>query len=354
MAKAPRIDNAPLDPRYPGFFRIPGTTTFLKIGGYFKTDFIYDGKPAGSAESFIPSSFPTGAPGVNNSTLSIRPTRMNLDFRVPVKALGDVRFFVEGDLFGSNATSPRLRHVYTQVKNLLIGQTFSNFMDPDAGPDTLDFQGPNGQVSIRNPQIRYSAKLGETSSLRFSVEKPSSDVAFKTPEFSALPNSPTPDFVVTFRHEYGSGHLQLGSLFRDISAYLPNGERDSVFGWGLNFAGAQKLGKKDTFTYQAAYGPGIQRYLNDTSGLGIDAAVVSSYQQYLRALPTTATLLRLPALVVREGPVERRLYGFVQVNNTAYQPGSTFHTERLHGRQPDLESVYGSLSAWAASSFTAG
>ena len=34
---APRIDNAPLDPKFPGFFRLPGTSTFLKIGGYFKT-----------------------------------------------------------------------------------------------------------------------------------------------------------------------------------------------------------------------------------------------------------------------------------------------------------------------------
>jgi hypothetical protein len=45
---------------------------------------------------------------------------------------------------------------YTQVKNFLIGQTFSNFQDPDSGPDTLDFQGPNSQVAIRNPQIRYT------------------------------------------------------------------------------------------------------------------------------------------------------------------------------------------------------
>src|SRR5262249_42871751 len=53
---APRIDNEPLDPRYPGYFRLPGTRTFLKIGGYFKTDFIYDLKPAGVQERFIPSS----------------------------------------------------------------------------------------------------------------------------------------------------------------------------------------------------------------------------------------------------------------------------------------------------------
>src|SRR5206468_5957250 len=97
------------------------------------------------------------------------------DFLVPVSS-SSVRFFMEFDLFGSNATTPRLRHAYAQVANFLVGQSFSNFMDPDAGPDTLDFQGPNSQVSIRNPQLRYSIPLAEKTSLAFSVEKASSDV----------------------------------------------------------------------------------------------------------------------------------------------------------------------------------
>src|SRR6185295_16707113 len=138
----------------------------------------YDGKPAGEPGRFVPSSFPTGQPGVNNAIFSIRPTRMNFDFRVPVKALGDVRFYVEADLFGSNSTTPSLRHAYTQARNFLIGQTFSNFMDADAGPDQLDFQGPNAQILTRNPQIRYTLALAKKTSFSFSVEKPSSDVAF--------------------------------------------------------------------------------------------------------------------------------------------------------------------------------
>jgi len=149
---AARFNNVPLDPKYRGFFRLPGTQTMLKIGGYFKTDFIYDLKPAGNTDSFIPSSIPIPTVvGVNNATVSVRPTRLSLDFRIPSATLGDVRFYLEGDLFGTNATTPRLRHAYAQAKNLLVGQTFSNFMDPDGFPDTLDFQGPNGMVSIRNP-----------------------------------------------------------------------------------------------------------------------------------------------------------------------------------------------------------
>jgi hypothetical protein len=321
---SPRIDNAPLDPKFPGFFRLPGTQTFLKIGGYFKTDFIYDGKPAGDPEKFIPSSMPFGMPGANNTTVSVRPTRMNLDFRVPVKALGDVRFYVEADLFGSSSTTPRLRHAYTQAKNFLIGQTFSNFQDPDAGPDGLDFQGPNSLVSIRNPQLRYTLGLAKRNSLAFSVEKASSDVAFKTPEFSALPNAPAPDGTVKFRHEYDGGHIQAAGLFRGVSAYLPNGNSDSVFGWGVMIAGAHKVAGKDTFVYQAAYGHGMERYVNDTSGLGIDAAVVSTYEHYLRALPVVAPYFGYQHYwgnKVRSNVI----YGFDQVNNTAYQSGSTYH-----------------------------
>ena len=321
---APRVNNAPLDPKYPGFFRLPGTDTFLKIGGYFKTDFIYDGKPAGIPDSFVPSSFPTGAPGVNNTTVSVRPTRMNLDFRVPTQALGDIRFFVEADLFGTNATTPRLRHAYTQAKNFLIGQTFSNFQDPDAGPDQLDFQGPNAQVSLRNPQVRYTFALAKKTSFALAVEKASSDVAFKTAEFSALPNSPSPDGTVKLRQEFKSGHIQVSGLFRDVAAYLPNGKSDAVFGWGVNLAGAQRVIGKDTLTYQFAYGHGMERYVNDSSGLGIDAAVVSTYQPYLRALAETATYFGYQhywASKVRSSVI----YGFAQVNNTAYQPAGTFH-----------------------------
>ena len=321
---AARVNNAPLDPKFPGFFRLPGTSTFLKIGGYFKTDFIYDGKPAGDSERFIPSTIPLGLPGANNSIVSIRPTRMNLDFRVPVKALGDVRFYVEADLFGSNSTTPRLRHAYTQAKNFLIGQTFSNFQDPDAGPDGLDFQGPNSQVSIRNPQLRYTLELTKKTSFSFSVEKASSDLAFKTPEFSALPNSPSPDGTVKFRQSTSGGHIQVAALFRSISAYLPDGKTDSVFGWGVSLAGAQKVIGKDMFTYQVAYGAGMQRYVNDTSGLGIDAAIVSNYQKYLRAVPLIAPYFGYQhywATRFRSSAI----YGFAQVNNTAYQSGSTYH-----------------------------
>jgi len=274
---AARFDNVPLDPKYHGFFRLPGTQTLLKIGGYFKTDFIYDFKQAGNAESFIPSSFPIPqVAGVNNSTVSIRPTRLSLDFRVPTTMVGEVRFYVEGDLFGTNSTTPRLRHAYAQAKNFLVGQTFSNFMDPDAFPDTLDFQGPNGMVSVRNPQIRYGLALSPSTTFYISVEKPSSDIAFKTPQFSSQPNAPSPDGAIRLRQEFEGGHFQAAAIFRSISAFLANGKTDSTFGWGVNVSSGFKTIGRDNIILAVAAGHGISRYLQDTSGLGIDAEVSSA------------------------------------------------------------------------------
>lgn len=315
---AARYDNVPLDPKYKGFFRLPGTQTLLKIGGYFKTDFIYDFKPAGNTDSFIPSSIPIPATvGVNNSTVSIRPTRLSLDFRIPSTTFGDVRFYVEGDLFGTNATTPRLRHAYAQVRNVLIGQTFSNFMDPDGFPDTLDFQGPNGMVSIRNPQLRYGIALSPRTTFYVSVEKPSSDITFKTPQFSSQPNAPSPDGAIRLRQEFERGHFQVAAVFRSIAAFVPttpNPKTDSVFGWGVNVSTGVKTFGKDNVIFAVAAGHGISRYLQDSSGLGIDAepnsptslkatpaiGVEAAYQHYwLKRLRSSA------------------IYSYAAVDNTA-------------------------------------
>jgi len=344
---APRFDNVPLDPKYTGFFRLPGTQTILKIGGYFKTDFIYDLKPAGNTDSFIPSSIPIPtAVGVNNATVSIRPTRLSLDFRVPSTRIGEVRFYVEGDLFGTNATTPRLRHAYAQAGNFLVGQTFSNFMDPDAFPDTLDFQGPNGMVSVRNPQLRYGFALSPSTTFYIAVEKPSSDVAFKTPQFSAQPDAPSPDGTIRLRQEFEGGHFQVAGLFRSIAAYLPDGRSDSVFGWGVNASVGLKTFGKDNTIFAVAAGHGISRYLQDTSGLGIDAEpTLTGTTAHLEATPAVgveAAYQHYWAKTLRSSA----FYSYAAVNNTALATAATYN----HGTYTGANLIwnpYGSLNIGA-------
>jgi len=306
-------------------------------------------KPAGNTDSFIPSSFPIPeVVGVNNATVSIRPTRLNLDFRVPTTKIGDVRFYLELDMFGTNATTPRLRHAYAQAKNFLVGQTFSNFMDPDAFPDTLDFQGPNGMVSIRNPQLRYGFALSPSTTFYVSVEKPSSDIIFKTPQFSSQPNAPSPDGAIRLRQEFERGHFQISGLFRSIAAFLPNGRTDSVFGWGINVATGFKTFDKDNVIFAVAAGHGISRYLQDTSGLGIDA------EPALSATSTTAHLQATPAVGVEAAYQHfwlktlrsSAVYSYAAVNDTNLAAATTYNHATYTGANV-IWNPYGSLNVGA-------
>jgi hypothetical protein len=325
---------------------LPGTQTILKIGGYFKTDFIYDMKPAGNTDSFIPSSIPIPAVvGVNNATVSIRPTRLSLDFRVPGAKVGEVRFYVEADFFGTNSTTPRLRHAYAQVRNFLVGQTFSNFMDPDGFPDTLDFQGPNGMVSIRNPQLRYGFALSPSTTLYIAVEKPSSDVIFKTPQFSDQPNAPSPDGTVRVRQEFERGHIQIAGLFRSIAAFLPDGRSDSVFGWGVNASGGVKTSGKDNVILAVAAGHGISRYLQDTSGLGIDAEPATPASPHLQATPAVGVEAAYQHYW-RKALRSSAIYSYAAVNNTDLSAATTYNHATYTGTNL-IWNPYGSLNIGA-------
>jgi DcaP outer membrane protein len=325
---AARFNNVPLDPKYQGFFQLPGTQTILKIGGYFKTDFIYDLKAAGNADSFIPSSFPIPQPvDIQNTTVSIRPTRLSLDFRVPYTKVGEVRFYLEGDFFGTTSTTPRLRHAYAQARNFLIGQTFTNFMDPDAFPDGLDFQGPNGMVSLRNPQFRYGIALNPSTTFYISLEKPSSDVIFTTAQFTSQPEAPAPDGTVRLRKEFERGHIQVAGLFRSIGAFVAPGvdqKTGSVFGWGINTSLGFNTFGRDNLIFAVAAGHGISRYIQDTSGLGIDAEPASGVTTHLVATPAVgieASYQHYWTKRLRSSAI----YSYAAVNNTDLAAPDTYN-----------------------------
>lgn len=319
-----RLYNVPLDPKYSGYFVLPGTQTLMRIGGYAKSDFNYDLRPAGNAEEFVPATIPVpGVASTNNSTVSIRPTRLTADFRIPKSAAGDVRMYFEGDFFGTNATSFRLRHAYAQVANIVVGQTFSNFTDGDTWPDTLDFEGPNSILNARNPQARYGFPVGPGSSVYVSVEKPTSDIAFTVNAGTATATSPAPDGTVRYRYEAERGHIQLAALFRDVAAYLPDSRHVSTLGWGVSSSGLWRL-KSDNLVYQIAYGQGISRYINDTSGLGLDASPKSVSDPSLKATPAFAPYVAYQHYWT--GKVRSTgTFGYVLIQNSAFDAPSTYH-----------------------------
>ena len=142
---AARINNEPMDRAMRGYFRLPGTGTLVKLGGFIKTDVFYDTNQAGTYYgAYVPSSFPDSPqPHTQNATVSARPSRFFTEFLQPVhQGEGTVKGYLEFDFLGNyERTSLRLRQFYAQYKNILAGQAWSAFGDPDAFPDTLEFEG---------------------------------------------------------------------------------------------------------------------------------------------------------------------------------------------------------------------
>lgn len=328
----PRVDNAPIDPTLKGFFRIPGTETIMKIGGYAKADFIYDTKPIGSFDYFVTSAIPTSGPDTQRGsqfTAHAKQTRVNVDFRRDTSA-GSARLFFEGDWFGdaSFGFDPgsyrfRLRHAFGQVENFAAGYSFSAFMDNDALPDTLDFEGPGAAPFLLLAGARYIFKPSAHTNISIAAEAPQAEIT--TPLGAG--KSTAPDLSVRARYEADAGHVQLSGLWRRLAWRSGAGPSDSTNGYGVNLAGSLKTVGDDYLVAGAVWGKGIARYVSDLAGSGLDAVVdpsgnlqaLEEYGGYAGYTHYWTSKLRSTGVV-----------GYLGMGNKPYQSGTSFDSSQYY------------------------
>jgi hypothetical protein len=234
----------------------------IKIGGYVKVDLIHDFDAIGSTDSFDPRTIPTDGSDGENTRMHARQTRLNLDVNMPTS--GDpMRFFVEGDFFGSG-NAFRLRHAYGTNGALLAGQTWSSFMDEDGMPETLDFESPIGFPQIRQAQLRYTNKLDGGDSYAFSIEDPASVIEAPT-GVDGHAEEPIPDVTANYIWKNKHGHVQV-SAFGGVASFNPDvGSADTVPLWGLNLSTKFATFGDDSAIFQFTYGDGVGRYRGGTT-----------------------------------------------------------------------------------------
>src|SRR6266478_901383 len=237
---------------FPRSFLIPGTDTSIRVGGFtdMTIDYWLSGGPAnGNITTTVGASGQLSAvpldihgqivpgfpmPGnlvpVNTAhsrghvySESSRESRLNVETRTPT-AWGEARTFLEFDFAGTNnfntgtasggsanttlGTSdsliPRLRFAYGTLGGFLAGQANSNFADPDANAEVLDFGGPIGQAGLsRIPQVRYTVAGPWGSAWSAALETPETDLLTPAGAISSdgniggttNANSPGPQFV---------------------------------------------------------------------------------------------------------------------------------------------------------------
>jgi hypothetical protein len=244
---------------------IPGTKTRVKAGGYVKLDLIHDFKPIESPDFFDVSKIPTDGSEGESTHLNVKETRLLADVRSPLRA-GEIKMYVEGDFYGSGGAF-RIRHAYAEIGGkLLAGQTWSNFMDEDIIPNTLDFEKPAAYAFVRHPLVRYRHQFSESTYLAVAVEEPSTNA--QAPPQPGEFESPLPDLTARVRLSRSWGHVQASGFAGKLTYRYTAGGKEEVALFGCNLSGAFNLLKKDRLSYQVLYGPGAARFRG-----GLSAAV---------------------------------------------------------------------------------
>jgi len=240
----------------PDGFRV-GLFTF-RPGGRIKLDMIKDYDAITSEDSFDPRTIVVPSEDGGNSRLHARETRLFLDIRGKVGAdAKELQMYVEGDFYGSG-NAFRLRHAYGKYGGLLAGQTWTNFLDPDNFPNTIDFESPMAFPSFRQAQVRYTAKLNDQTAWAVSVEDNNSSIT--NPDVPGKAEYPHPDLTTSIRFGGSRGHA-FASAFLGKGRYRPTvGDEDNVTLWGSLLSGRLKTYKSDYVYGQFTFGDGVGRY----------------------------------------------------------------------------------------------
>lgn len=278
---------------FPGTYLVPGTNTSLKFYGFIHLDGIFDFNPIASTDDFVTSSIPIPQGRGQNLVLTPRYTRLGFMSYTPTSVNGwTVQTKLEMDFFNGNTSDGfgsfpiRLRFAWIDWGYFRVGQDASVFMDYDVFPNVLDYEGPPGMVLMRQPVIRITVPIGDNVRWAVALEQPFSDI-ITSPDGKNIQD--VPDLTSHVRYDSGLGHVQVSGLLRKIENLPAVGDHQPRAGWGVNltgdfFAWAALLGtnpdrkenptalERSRFLGQYAVGYGINRYIQDVNGFGLDAA----------------------------------------------------------------------------------
>lgn len=247
---------------------IPATDTQYLIGGYVQLDGLVTRKKQDGDEedTFIASTIPFG-PADADYRLSVRQSQINWLSRTPT-SLGPVWTRLEANLFPLDGkTAPALNQLFVRLDDrVIVGKTYSTFMDDGILPTTLDYNGPSGVTFVRQWLARGSIPFGSGWALVASVEESQADLDAGGASISVHADARRPDLAARVRYEGDFGHLQLAGLSRSIkvTAESPLGTRNwNVNGTGVSLSGSLNTFDDDTLLWQAVTGKGVGRYFND-------------------------------------------------------------------------------------------
>jgi len=260
-----------------------GDTEFT-YGGYIKLDTMWSDYSAGASagtsvgrDFYVPSTLTVGDDDSSDAVFDMhaRQSRFNfgtstlLDNGKKINSKIEIDFLASaagGNERVSNSFAPRIRHAFITYDGWLFGQTWSNFQNVGALPETLDFVGPaEGTVFVRQAQIKYT-----TGAWSFSLENPESTITTAGGSRVATDDASLPDFTARYTHKADWGNLVVTALARQLTYKVGSIDADET-SFGISASGMFKVGD-DNIKFMLTQGKGLGRYvgLNVAHGAVLD------------------------------------------------------------------------------------
>ena len=274
LESSPQSFNSPDLPR----FSIVGKQKqyYLGIGGYVKSTvgMDFDGV-INSPVYFTPANISIPEVPGNEAKLQYSAATTNMFMHFVAMPGTDNRFsaYINTNFTGAGNT-PSLQYAYIMYRDFTFGYTTSLFTDVNAGPPTIDQEGPNGWTFVRTYALSYK-KNWDNFGMGISAEMPNPNPtysAFTHGVYQRIPDIPA--YVQMMWGDYGS-RVRLSGLLRnmtyrqyDLESF--DAENKTQMGYGVQLSGNIGMGDMFTFYYQGTYGHGITSYFQDGSGQDLD------------------------------------------------------------------------------------
>ena len=244
---------------------IPGTEARYLFAGFVQLDGMLTRREQAGEEkdAFLPSAIPFGA-AEREARLNARASQFNAILQAPTR-WGELTALAQADLFAyEEGARPNVTQFAMRLGEwLAVGKTYSTFMDDEAWPTTLDYNGPSGAVFARQIVLRGSVPLGEKLRFDAAIEDPQADASAGGPGLAVSASAERPDLAARLRFSGERLHAQLGALSRSVTFSSSTGSSRRVDGWGVSASAGVGIGADDRLLVQWTRGEGIGRYFND-------------------------------------------------------------------------------------------
>ncbi len=280
-----------------GFFYIPGTDTCIKLGGYLRADYNFNG--ANSDATFL-----NGAGGQHSVYNNANQTRSRIMMQVDTRTAteyGVVRTFGSfgpqwstGDVLAGGGL--RVEAAFIQFAGFTFGRSASAYALPwNASPggnimSTL-IGGPNYDAGVNNIQYTWQFGNGVSASIGLDEQGPSNRIGvYNGNEAISIlgvytdryqGTTTAPDVVGNVRLDQAWGLIQFSAAAHQVTGGYFNGTTETSGHpddkWGFAVTGALQIkniptGPGDDIKLSATYTEGALRYALGMSGATIASA----------------------------------------------------------------------------------